>query len=104
MSVRVGPWTMTDDGCGAYRALAGKDGNYIPNRVAFVEKTPRVRIRDAMFATGQHRADPVTGFNIYDGVNWAQAPFRGDGPDDEECREWCDKMLALLGYEVEDSV
>ena len=36
-------WKMTEDGCGAYRAITGTDES-AQFRVAFIEKTPRVRI------------------------------------------------------------
>lgn len=85
--MKVTEWITVEDGCGATRAILGKDPDLIENRVAFIEKTPRVRIRDMRFAPGS------------DYLNWASG-FRGDGPNDEESREWCDKMLALLGYEL----
>lgn len=87
----VGPWTLTDCGSGAYRCLVGSDGrNDIASRVAFIEKTPRVRIRPWSSVTQP--------FGISDGYNWAEAPFKGDGPEDSESRRWCDSMLILLGY------
>lgn len=85
----VGPWVVCEDGCGAYRALQGTNGEVIANRVAFIEKTPRVRIRPEMF-------HPES-----DWLNWAQGPFKGDGPEDAESRQWCDDMLRLLGYTLE---
>jgi hypothetical protein len=44
-------WIVTDCGCGAYRASAGTDNAVIANRVAFIEKMPRVRIRDYHLGT-----------------------------------------------------
>lgn len=89
---KVGPWVEEPGGCGAYRALAGTDGNFVRNRVAFIEKTPRIRIRPQW--------DLALDGGVEDWKNWAQGPFEGDGPDDPESREWCDKALKLFGYEL----
>lgn len=87
----VGPWTLCEDGAGAYRALLDTDGEVITNRVAFIEKTPRIRIR---------REDQYT----EDYLNWASGPFKGYGPLDDASRAWCDEALALFGYRVKDPV
>lgn len=70
----------------SYRARAGTTGEFISDRVAFVEKTPRVRIRPYTFAD--------------DYLNWCEG-IKGSGPTDIASRQWCDKMLQLLGYELE---
>lgn len=80
-----------DDHC-YMRILLGTDENLIENRVAFIEKTPRVRIgaftdRDS------------------DWKNWEQGS-KGCGPDygeDPVSREWCDTRLRELGYIVPES-
>lgn len=90
---KVGPWTLCEEGCGAYRARAGKDGELIENRVAFIEKTPRIRIRD--MGPGNQRNGRDNDF-----LNWASGPFKGDGPDDQESRDWCDQALVLFGYKL----
>lgn len=68
-----------------YRARAGTTGEFISDRIAFIEKTPRVRIR------------PYTISDDY--LNWCEGP-KGSGPDDATSKLWCDKMLELLGYDV----
>lgn len=70
---------------GACIVLEGGDPEEVKDRIAFIEKTPRVRIREWDF-TGYH-----------DWLNWAEGK-KGTGPDDEQAREWCEKMLRLLGY------
>lgn len=79
---KISPWV---DGDGyAYRYVLYTDPEVVANRVAFIEKTPRVRIR-------RHWND-----NQYpDWLNWCEGPG-GEGPKDEESRAWCDKMLAAL--------
>lgn len=91
---KVGPWVLCESGCGAYRARAGKDGEVIANRVAFIEKTPRIRIRDMASSNEQRHGEDN------DFLNWASGPFKGDGPDDEESRKWCDDALTLFGYKL----
>ncbi len=58
----------------------------LPNRVAYIEISPRVRVR------------PFT--NITDDwMNWEYGP-KGDGGecgDYEPSREWCDQRLSELG-------
>lgn len=88
----VGPWTLCEGGAGAYRALLDHNGAHIANRVAFIEKTPRVRIR------------PMEQFGDYEDFrNWASG-FGGDGPEDVYSRAWCDAALELFGYRVPDPV
>lgn len=99
-------WTVTDCGCGAYRALVGKDGNEIANRVAFIEKTPRVRIRDYSLGV-QHREWDDRGNLIREERQWQEfldwyCGPKGDNHADPESRAWCDKMLTAMGYELEN--
>lgn len=104
--MKVGPWVnevLTDENgvarcMGAYRAILGTDGDDIANRVAFVEKTPRIRIRRMVSTRGP--TSPTGEEN--DWLNWAVGPIKGDGPEDVEAREWCDTALVLFGYEVPD--
>ena len=105
MNKIAGPWTYTDqDKIGVYRAIKGKDGNDIANRVAFIEKTPRVRIREDYL--GVERGSYEDG-EEYKTRRWPEhldwcSGYKGDGPDDTESREWCDRMLTALGYTVEN--
>jgi hypothetical protein len=86
--MKVGPWQVVDGFCTA-RVIEGGDPDKIADRVAFIEKTPRIRIREAV----------QFGSDYPDFLNWAEGP-RGLGPDDPEPQQWCDDMLKLLGYEV----
>lgn len=86
--MKVGPWTLVEGGCGATRVRLGGNIDNISDRVAFIEKTPRIRVR----------SDSL--LNDRDFLNWASGPFKGDGPNDPESREWCDKALVLFGYEL----
>jgi hypothetical protein len=79
-------WIVADGG--AFRALAGTNGSRVEDRVAFIEKTPRVRVRNEVY-----------GSNFPDWLNWAEGT-KGEGPEDEQSRDWCDRMLELLGYQL----
>ena len=78
-------WHVVEDGAGACLVKVDGDPNVVADRVAFIEKTPRIRIR--MFT---NRSD--------DWLNWAQRSFKGDGVDDIESREWCENALVLFGH------
>lgn len=91
---RLTPWIVYDEFC-AMRCIEGSDMK-VENRVAFIEKTPRVRIR------------PFT-VEPHDCHNWEQGPKGSGGsdghiPENElygfypPSREWCDNRLIELGY------
>jgi len=88
--MKVGPWVLVEDGCGATRVIEGGNVNNIKDRVAFIEKTPRIRIRPYYLLEKDK-----------DFLNWASGPFKGSGPEDEEARAWCDRALVLFGYTLE---
>jgi hypothetical protein len=85
--MKVSPWQVVDEYCVA-RVIEGGNPDNVLDRVAFIEKTPRVRIRRNVYSS-----------SCPDFLNWAEG-FKGDGPNDDISRKWCDSMLELLGYEV----
>lgn len=97
-----------EDGHCALRAFVGTDPSKIENRVAFIEKTPRVRIRPHYMGDNGHGQRQWEDF-----LNWAQGPKGAGGGDpkkdgtygfDVESRAWCDRMLVALGYELPSSL
>lgn len=69
------------------RCLEGADPNDIASRVAYIEKTPRVRTK------------PHTQEN--DHLNWTQGPKGSSAYGvDPASRRWCDDRLRELGYEL----
>lgn len=82
--MELSEWMVVDEYC-ATRVLKGTDHRKVENRVAFIEKTARVRVK------------PFTEKD--DSLNWWQAPFKGSYMGfDQESRDWCDKRLKGLGY------
>lgn len=84
--VKLSEW-INEDHC-SMRCIEGSDSSIVANRVAFIEKTPRVRVA---------RADDPND----DWKGWHQGP---KGCSDEygryaPSREWCDEQLKALGYE-----
>ena len=73
-------WHLVD-GCGACLVRQGGDPANIADRVAVIEKTPRVR-------TGHLPND------------WTPGP-KGSDAKDEESRAWCEKKLKSLGWTPE---
>lgn len=95
--MKVSNW-INEDGC-AYRYLVGKDPQDVRNRVAFIEKTPRVRIRSAHYIDQGLTCVPAPRYQgEHDWLNWAEG-YKGDGPNDPESRKWCDDALKLFGYD-----
>lgn len=82
---RLSPWIDIEH-CST-RVYEGTDPAEVANRVAFIEKTPRVRVSTFADACEDWRG-------------WCEGP-KGCG---EECgqyqpsRAWCDAQLRLLGY------
>lgn len=117
MVIKLSPWTCID-GYSSFRFIEGTDYTKPENRVAFIEKTPRVRLSSNLsynvginFPAGtsvsvkHHRTfeHEFMGAEVVapDGLNvWIYGP-RGssDYGFDYESLEWCDIMLKLLGYE-----
>lgn len=92
-------WLVYDGYC-AMRCIAGSDTSKVENRVAFIEKTPRVR------------TSPFTDWR-HDHLCWEQGPKGSGGPDGHipeneyygfypPSREWCDRRLVELGYALEE--
>lgn len=87
--IKVSPWTPDPDG--AYcslRFIEGTDPTVVANRVAFIEKTPRVRVQASTEESQDFK-------------NW-HAGWKGDGGWDEDSQGWCDTHLLALGYIVPD--
>lgn len=87
--IKVSPWTAVPDAdyC-AMRFIEGTDPNVIDNRVAFIEKTPRVRVQPASLLSE-------------DWHNW-HAGWKGEDGHCEVARGWCDQHLLAMGYDVPD--
>ena len=98
--IKVSPWTVVDGYC-AMRYVVGTNPEDVCNRVAFIEKTPRVRVHP------KEEKDDVF-------FNWDYGPKGSGGSDEYESheklgqygfcqasRDWCDERLLELGYILE---
>ena len=95
---QTGPWLIVPESPhAAMRCVLGTDPAVVANRVAFIEKTPRVRVA------------PFSGTLLTDGVNWKGGAKGAGGPDGDNpvnqlygfyppAREWCDRELQAMGY------
>lgn len=100
MDKKTTPWIIVAGYC-ATRYLADADHTNPANRIAFIEKTPRVRI--AAFTNADEDSD-----------KWFYGPKgQGGGWDEDhekegnygfhpESRQWCDRQLIDLGYTIVD--
>ena len=97
-NIKLTPW-IVDEYC-AMRCIEGTDINNVANRIAYIEKTPRIRFKP---------------FTNLDDENYERKWFQGpkgqggcDGhiPENElygfypPSREWCDKHLKIIGYQL----
>lgn len=78
-------WHLVEDDLGACLIREGGNPNVVADRYAFIEKTPRIRIR-------HHYPDSHADY-----LNWASGG-KGSGVHDKESREWCEKALELFGH------
>jgi hypothetical protein len=94
--MKVSNWIVVDEYC-ATRIIEGGNVDCVEDRVAFIEKTPRVRT--APYST-----------NWVDHNKWKSGP-KGDGGCLEtegetiygfcqDSRDWCDEKLVEMGYEL----
>jgi hypothetical protein len=68
------------------------------NRVAFIERTPQVRIRPSWM--GVDYFDGIASRQWPDFLNWVEG-YKGEGPDDQASKDWCDAVLKATGtYEM----
>jgi hypothetical protein len=87
MNKRLSNWIEYDGYC-AVRIIEGGNVENVADRVAFIEKTPRVRIGE--FTEKE------------DSNNWEFGP-KGCGQEYgayQPSRDWCDKRLVELGYNL----
>ena len=99
---KVSDWIYTECGTGAFRIVVGGDPGCIADRVAFVGKTPRVRIRNDYQGVLRGTYDDGTEYTKRqwpEFLNWCEG-YKGDDCNDPESRKWCDNMLKALGYEL----
>lgn len=88
-------WIMLDH-CST-RIVIGGDVEKVEDRVAFIEKSPRVRLSQDKFGIEIDKG--------YGGCRMGKADAWLYGPKgsseygkDEDSRKWCDEMLVLLGW------
>lgn len=98
---KITDW-IEHDGCWI-RLLKGGNPDDVRARVALIEKTPRVRIREAYFREDVGYYEDGGKYVEYRWAEWLDWCYGLEGETVEESKEWCDKMLALLGYEKEEN-
>lgn len=106
---RLSPWIVLPGDYCAMRTLLGADPADVSKRVAFIEKSPRVRVfaddyawqnRDSVHTCGSAERDA-----------WLYGPKGSGGADgqvpenrlygyDPDSRAWADNLLRALGYEL----
>ena len=81
-------WIYHKDGTARFLIEWGGDPNEIKDRIAFIEKSPRIRIASA--------------YNLAeDAKNWAYGD-KGNDLHDRESADWCIKALEAFGWSPMD--
>ena len=93
--IKLSDWIPDPDGdyC-SMRIIEGSDPEVIATRVAFIEKTPRVRVMPYVEIDGYREVNEA----------WFAGPKGCDYGADVESRGWCDQQLISLGYDVPNPV
>ena len=95
-------WIMDEEDCCAMRIYKGGDPEKVADRVAFIEKTPRVRVSPA---SGSEAYVQVNGDSVHGSHKTVEVWIYGGNHrsseygKNEDAREWCDQMLKVLGHE-----
>jgi hypothetical protein len=87
--MKLTDWIIIDGYC-ATKVLVGTDPNKVENRVAFIEKTPRIKIGEEWVQGDKGSGGAYT----YNHEELGQYGF------DLDSRKWCDEELLKLGYEL----
>lgn len=97
--MKVSDWIVVDGYC-ATRIVAGGNVENVADRVAFIEKTPRVRV-------GPMKDNDWTDCNNWkygdkgEGGSWDEDhEMLGQYGFDPDSRYWCDNELKKLGYQL----
>ncbi|WP_144509914.1 hypothetical protein [Bacillus sp. FJAT-22090] len=87
---------IDDEHC-SYRAIKGTDHTNPGNRVAFIEKTPRVNVNLRYMENTQLRRT-IKKFSTRDG--WAYGWIKSSEEYGKyvPARNWCDNLLYLMGW------
>ncbi|GAA4880177.1 hypothetical protein GCM10023310_70450 [Paenibacillus vulneris] len=93
---QLSDWIIVDGHC-ATRVKIGGNPDNVEERVAFIEKTPRVRINKNKYCV--ERKNEI-GCSMLDNDAWLYGEKGStEYGRDKSSRKWCDDMLALLGWE-----
>ena len=85
-------WIIIDNYC-AIRIVKGGKVDNVSDRVAFIEKSPRVRVNKNKLCMENSHTCATSDAWLYGGKG------SNDYGRDIESRKWCDDMLKLLGWE-----
>lgn len=98
--VKLSDWIVIDGYC-ATRIIEGTDENLVENRMAFIEKTPSVRL--SPFKEDDDFENWEQGDKGSGGAYTDNHEKLGQYGFDTESRAWCDNRLKELGYELHNN-
>lgn len=87
---------MEEEHC-AFRAVKGTDYSNPENRVAFIEKTPRVNTL-LKYESNSKLRRTMKQFKNYDGWVYGYIKSSQEYGAYVPARNWCDNMLYLMGW------
>lgn len=110
--MKLSKWIVIDGYC-ATRVILGTDTSIPSNRIAFIEKSPRIKLIANSYCieidnsgigctsnTPNHAW--IYGRKGRGGPSYENHEREGNYGFNPEARKWCDDMLILLGYELEN--
>lgn len=100
MTRNLSEWIMIEH-C-ATRIIEGGDVTKVEDRIAFIEKTPRIRMLNDQFAL--ESKNPYAGTESVSHDAWVYGP-KGSSEygEDQDSRDWCDEMLKLMGWNLTEA-
>lgn len=109
--MKLSKWIVVDGYC-ATRVFFDTDPADVRNRLAFIEKAPRVKLTVGKYGIENEIKNNVSCCGAPRSSAWIFGPKGSGGSGDaekegnygfnSESRKWCDDILILLGYELEN--
>lgn len=98
---KISPWIDLDSF--SIRTILGADPERVETRVALIEKTPRVRIREAYHREDVGFYEDGGKYVEYRWAEWLDWCYGDERETKEESKQWCDAMLRTMGYEFPEN-
>lgn len=93
--MKISDWIFYDNAW--MRVVEGAPLDDVKSRVAFIEKTPRIRIREGHFREVVGYYEDGGKYVEYSWDEWLDWCYGLKGETIEESKQWCDNMSRAMG-------